>query len=149
MDARRRIGNPFLVFVATLLGLAAPYIGPVVYLLFRPAETTADVRARRAELRALEQQVARAHKPACPVCSSSVEPDFLACPVCTTILRESCATCKAPLEPLWQLCPYCLTPVGPAEVDLDAALMAETQTIALVDDTIPLVPQPERRVADA
>jgi hypothetical protein len=37
---------------------------------------------------------------------------------------------------------------GPAELDLDAALTAETKTISLVD-TIPLVPQPERRVADA
>jgi hypothetical protein len=34
-------------------------------------------------------------------------------------------------------------------VDLDAALKAEAKTIALVDDTIPLVPQPEQRVADA
>lgn len=147
-DARRRIGNPFLVSVATLLGLAPPYIGPLVYRLFRPAETIDDMRARRAELRALEQQLARS-EPTCPVCSSSVGPDFLACPVCTTVLRNSCTTCRAPLERLWLLCPYCLTPVGPAEVDLDAALKAEAKTISLVDDTIPLVPQPEQRIADA
>lgn len=148
-DARRRIGDPFLVFVATLLGLAPPYLGPVVYLLFRPAETIADVRSRRAELQALEQQLARSQPACCPVCNSAVDLDFLACPVCTTVLRDPCAACKAPLEPLWQLCPYCLTPVGPAEVDLDAALSAETKTIRLIDDTIPLVPQPDRRVADA
>jgi hypothetical protein len=147
-DARRRISNPFLVSMATLLGLAPPYIGALVYRLFRPAETIDDVRARRAELRALEQQLARS-EPTCPVCSSSVESDFLACPVCTTVLRNSCTTCRAPLERLWLLCPYCLTAVGPAEVDLDAALKAEAKTIALVDDTIPLVPQPEQRVADA
>jgi hypothetical protein len=34
-------------------------------------------------------------------------------------------------------------------VDLDAALTAEAAKIALVDDTIPLVPQAEQRVADA
>ena len=147
-DARRRIANPLLVSVATLVGLAPPYIGPLVYRLFRPAETIDDVRARRAELRALEQQLARS-EPTCPVCSSSVESDFLACPVCTTMLRSSCTTCRAPLERLWLLCPYCLTAVGPAEVDLDAALKAEAKTIALVDDTIPLVPRPEQRVADA
>jgi hypothetical protein len=147
-DALRRIANPFLVFVATLLGLAPPYIGPLVYRLFRPAETIDDVRARRAELRALEQQLARS-EPTCPVCSSSVAPDFLACPVCTTVLRTSCTTCRAPLERLWLLCPYCLTPVGPTEMDLDAALQAEAKTIALVDDTIPLVPEPEQRFADA
>jgi hypothetical protein len=147
-DARRRIDDPFFVLLATLLGLAPPYIGPVVYLLFRPSETIEDVRSRRVELRALEQQLARS-QPGCPVCRMPVEPDYLACPVCTTMLREPCAKCHAPLEPLWQMCPYCASPVEPSEVDLDAALTAEAKTIALVDDTIPLVRQPDSRVADA
>jgi hypothetical protein len=148
-DARRRIADPFLVFFATLLGLAPPYIGPVVYLLFRPAETLDDVRSRRFELRAFEQQLARSQE-ACPVCSSAVEPDYIACPVCTTMLREPCAKCHAPLELLWQLCPYCATAVvQPPEVDLDAALTAEAKTISLVDDSIPLVPQAQQRAADA
>ena len=146
-DARRRIRDPFLVFVATLLGLAPPFIGPVVYLLFRPSETLEDVRSRRVELQALEQQLARA-QPACPVCRSAVEADYLACPVCMTMLRRPCARCNAPLEPLWQLCPYCANPIEPAEADLDAALTAEAKTVALVDDTITLVPQHEPRVAD-
>jgi hypothetical protein len=147
-DARRRIRDPFLVLVATLLGLAPPYVGPLVYLLFRPSETIEDVRSRRIELLALEQHLAGA-QPSCPVCNSPVEPNFIACPVCTTALRQPCARCDAPLEPLWQMCPYCATPVEPSQVDLDAALTAEAHTISLVDDTIPLVTQPERRVADA
>jgi hypothetical protein len=147
-DARRRIEDPILVFFATLLGLVPPYIGPIVYLLFRPAEIVEDVRTRRVELQALEQQLARS-RPECPVCSTSVEPDYVACPVCTTMLRQPCTRCEAPLEPLWQMCPYCATPVEPSQADLDAALTAEAQRIALVDDTIPLVPQPEPRVADA
>jgi hypothetical protein len=105
-----------------------------------------DVRSRRVELQALEQQLARA-QPSCPVCSMPVEADFLACPVCTTMLRQPCATCNAPLEPLWQMCPYCASPIEPSQVDLDAALTAER--ITLVDDTIALVPQPEPRVVDA
>jgi len=52
-DARKRIGDPFLVFLATLVGLGLPYIGSVVYLLFRPSETLEDVRSRRVELQAL------------------------------------------------------------------------------------------------
>lgn len=148
-DARRRIQDPFLVFVATVLGLVPPYVGPLVYLLFRPSEAIEDVRSRRVELQVLEEQLARARQ-ACPVCSSAVEPDYLVCPVCTTTLREQCARCDAPLEPLWQICPYCASPVGErSHVDLDAALTAEAQMIALVDDGIPLVPQPDTRVADA
>ena len=146
-DARRRIRDPFLVVMATLLGLMPPYIGPVVYLLFRPSETIEDVRSRRVEVQALEQQLMRT-QPTCPVCTSAVEPDYLACPVCTTMLRHPCARCQAPLEPLWQMCPYCASPIEPSEIDLDAALTAEAQTISLVDDTIPLVPQPEQQVAD-
>ena len=148
-DARRRVDDPFLVLLATLVGLVPPYIGPVVYLLFRPSETLADVLARRVELQALQQQLDRA-KATCPVCSSAVESDYLACPVCTTMLRESCAHCRAPLEPLWQMCPYCATPVvfEPPQVDLDAALTAEAHTISLVDGTVPLVPR-RQRAADA
>lgn len=147
-DARRRLEDPILVLFATLLGLVPPYIGPIAYLLFRPSETLADVRSRRVELDALEQQLARS-RPTCPVCTTVVEPDYLACPVCATTLREPCARCHAPLEPLWQICPYCLYPAEaePAQVDLDAALTAEVRTIA-VDGGASLVPQPEPRVAD-
>ena len=131
-DARRRIREPFLVLVATLLGLV-PIVGPLVYLLVRPAEALADVLARNIELQALDQQLARV-RPGCPVCSFPVEPDYLACPVCTTMLREPCSTCKAPLEPLWQLCPYCASPVELEPADLDAALTGETRALVAVDD---------------
>jgi hypothetical protein len=129
-DARRRVRHPFLVFLATLLGLL-PLIGPIAYLLFRPSETLVDVRARGVELQALEQHLAHV-RPSCPVCSSPVEPDYLACPVCTTMLREPCPTCRAPLEPLWQICPYCVSATETAQEDLDAALTAEAQTLEVV-----------------
>lgn len=144
-DARRRIGNPILVLFATLLGLVPPYIGPIVYLLFRPSETIDDMRTRHVELEALEHQLARS-RPCCPVCSSLVEPEFLACPVCATMLREPCARCNAPLEPLWQICPYCVSPVEPHQVDLDAGLTAELRA-APAGDGAALLPQPEPRVA--
>ena len=145
-DARRRTRNPLLVLFATLLGLVPPFVGPLVYLLFRPSEAIADVHARRAELRALEQHGAGA-RPTCPVCSTHVESDYLACPVCATTLRKPCARCEAPLDPLWQICPYCVAPVGPPQVDLDAALTAEARSLS-VDEGVPLIPQPEPRIAD-
>jgi RNA polymerase subunit RPABC4/transcription elongation factor Spt4 len=143
-DARRRIEDPFLVGVATLLGLVPPYLGPIVYLLFRPAETLADIRSRGAELRALEQQLARV-RPTCPTCSSPVESDYFACPVCATRLRQPCTHCDAPLEPLWQMCPYCASPIEPSALDLDAALTAEARSLSSID----LVGEPEPRTADA
>jgi RNA polymerase subunit RPABC4/transcription elongation factor Spt4 len=128
-DARRRIDDPWLVGVATLLGLAPPYVGPVVYLLFRPAETLEDVKARRAELRALEEHLGR-RQPTCPHCAAAVEADYLVCPVCTTQLRYACSGCGAPLEPLWQACPYCTRPLTATDLDVDAALTAEARMLA-------------------
>jgi len=131
-DARRRIEDGRLVGLSGVIGFGLPYVGPLVYLLFRPPETLADARAREIEMRALRDRLGRA-EPHCPVCMSDVEDGYLVCPVCTTRLREPCQRCEAPLDPLWQACPYCATPVTtvvsvdglPVAADLDAALTAE------------------------
>jgi hypothetical protein len=109
-DARRRIRNPWLVALATLLGLVPPYLGALVYMLFRPPEYLDEVRERELEIQAIEERL-HAGRSECPVCRADVDSSFLVCPVCTTRLREACATCKAPLESLWQVCPFCETPV--------------------------------------
>jgi Double zinc ribbon len=116
-DARRRIEDPWLVGMATVLGLVPPFIGPLIYMLFRPPEYLEDVRERELEVKAMEERLSR-REMHCPVCRAEVDPAFLICPVCTTRLRQSCTNCKAPLEALWQVCPYCETPVAPAPVEL-------------------------------
>ena len=45
-DARRRIGDPWLVALATLVGLVPPFLGPIIYLFFRPPEYLQDVHER-------------------------------------------------------------------------------------------------------
>jgi Double zinc ribbon len=122
-DARRRIEDPWLVGMATVLGLV-PLIGALIYLLFRPPEYLDDVRERELEIKAMEERLSRRDMH-CPVCRADVDASFLICPVCTTRLRQSCRNCKAPLEALWQVCPYCETPIEPAAVEL-----GETQTLA-------------------
>jgi hypothetical protein len=109
-DARRRIEDPWLVAMAAVLGLVPPFLGPIIYLFFRPPEYLDDVRERELEIRAMEERLAR-RDTRCPVCDADVEAGFLVCPVCTTKLKQACATCRSPLEPLWQVCPYCETPV--------------------------------------
>ena len=127
-DAARRLDDRVLVLTATALGVVVPFVGPVIYMLFRPPETLEDIRAREIELAALSQRVVR-RETVCPVCRTGVEPGFLVCPVCTTQLKQPCVRCDAPLERLWQVCPYCTTPVGTtAGADLDAALTAEART---------------------
>jgi Double zinc ribbon len=119
-DARRRIEDPWLVGISTLLGLV-PVFGPFVYMLFRPPEYLEDVRERELEIKAMEERLTKRDLH-CPVCRSEVDPSFLVCPICTTKLKQACQNCKAPLEALWQVCPYCETPVEPASVATMPAL---------------------------
>jgi hypothetical protein len=114
-DARRRIEDPWLVGMATVLGAIPPFLGPLNYLLFRPPEYLEDVRERELEMLAMEERLAE-HDLRCPVCRGPVEASFLVCPVCTTRLKQACTECAAPLEPIWQVCPYCATPVPPGVV---------------------------------
>jgi hypothetical protein len=120
-DARRRVEDPWLVGMATALGLFPPFVGPIVYLFFRPPEYLEDVRERELEIRAMEERLAHGDLQ-CPVCRARVEASFLVCPVCTTRLKQACASCGAPLEAIWQACPYCATPVPPAVVPLSDAI---------------------------
>ena len=57
-DARRRIEDPWLVAMATLLGAIPPFLGPLIYMLFRPPEYLEDVRERELEILAIEEQLA-------------------------------------------------------------------------------------------
>jgi Double zinc ribbon len=112
-DARRRITDPMLVGVATLIALVIPFLGPFVYMLFRPPEYLEDVRERELEIKAMEERISAAdHR--CPVCHAEVDAGYLVCPVCTTKLKQACVSCGSPLEPIWQVCPYCETPIEPA-----------------------------------
>jgi hypothetical protein len=123
-DARRRIEDPWLVAMATVLGLVPPFVGALIYMLFRPPEYLEEVRERDLEIKAMEQRLARRDLH-CPVCRADVDPLFLVCPVCTTRLRQSCRNCKAPLEAMWQVCPYCETPAEAVPVEFD-----QTQALA-------------------
>jgi hypothetical protein len=118
-DARRRIEDPWLVVMATVLGLFPPFLGPIIYMFFRPPEYLDDVRERELEIRAMEERLTRRDL-FCPVCRAEVDASFLVCPVCTTKLKQACANCSSPLEALWQICPYCETPVDtPTVVQAD------------------------------
>ena len=116
-DARRRIEDPLLIGLSTLVAVVVPFVGPFIYMLFRPPEYLEDVRERELEIKAMEDRLAKRDLH-CPVCRSEVDASFLVCPICTTKLKQACTNCKQPLEALWQVCPYCETPVEPATIAL-------------------------------
>ena len=78
-DARRRIGAPWLVALATLLGLGLPFVGPIIYMFFRPPEYLQDVHERELEIKSMEQRIAQLDQ-RCPVCRARVESTYLALP---------------------------------------------------------------------
>ena len=121
-DARRRIGDPYLLAVAVALG-AIPLAGPLAYLLFRPPEYLDDEYERDLELRLLERGL---RDERCPVCRAIVETDFLVCPACTARLRTPCPTCERPLDPAWSICPYCV----PAEQEPFPPLVDRLRVVA-------------------
>ncbi len=120
-DARRRIEDPLLVALSTIVGLIPPFLGPFVYMLFRPPEYLEDVRGRELELRAIEERLSVGDQ-RCPVCHAEVDATYLVCPVCTTKLKQACTSCGAPLEPMWQMCPYCETPIEPVLLEAPPVL---------------------------
>jgi Double zinc ribbon len=120
-DAKRRMEDPLFIALSVLVALVIPYIGPFIYMLFRPPEYLEDVRERELEIKAIEDRIAAVdHR--CPVCHAEVDSSYLVCPVCTTKLKQACVSCGAPLEPIWQVCPYCETPIEPAEPGAPPAL---------------------------
>jgi RNA polymerase subunit RPABC4/transcription elongation factor Spt4 len=108
-DARRRIEDKLAVWVSTVLGIV-PFVGPIIYMLFRPPEYLEDVRERDLEMAAAEARLAQLSYFACEHCGTEVEKDYLICPSCHARLRESCDNCHRALEMNWTLCPYCEAP---------------------------------------
>jgi RNA polymerase subunit RPABC4/transcription elongation factor Spt4 len=118
-DAHRRINDKLIVALSVVVAIV-PFIGPLVYMLFRPPEYLEDIRERDLEIRAIERRLG-GRDLRCPVCRADIEDDFLVCPVCTTQLRQACTGCERPLEGSWQICPYCKTPVPAGAVSITAA----------------------------
>lgn len=111
LDARRRIGDPFLVACATVASFF-PYIGTAVYAIVRPPEYLEDAHERELEIKAAELRVRQLREQSCPNCEYPVEKNYLRCPNCQRRLKDPCPTCGKPVDPRWGLCPYCETSLG-------------------------------------
>ena len=70
-DARRRIEDPWLIGLATAIGLVPPFLGPIIYMFFRPPEYLQDARERELEIKAMEERIAQLDQ-RCPVCRARV-----------------------------------------------------------------------------
>jgi hypothetical protein len=104
-DIRARSRDVLAQILATLLVLALPIIGLVVYLMLRPRETLEEAYEHSLEQEALLQAIEEPEE--CPGCGQRVDRGFLYCPDCHTRLKKACPACNSPLRLHWNLCPYC------------------------------------------
>ena len=117
-DARRRIRSPWLVGLATLLGLFPPFLGAFVYMLFRPPEYLEDVRERelRDEGDGGAPEPAQQPVPRSAARRSSRRSSSAPCARRVSSRRASAATRRS--RRCWQVCPFCETPVESTGLDL-------------------------------
>ncbi len=106
-DARRRIADPALVGLATLVAVLFPFVGPLVYMIVRPPEFLDDAREREIEMQAVEARLNQVSMLLCPYCDYRIEREFVRCPSCLRKLKERCVNCSRPLDQAWTICPYC------------------------------------------
>ena len=104
IDAKRRGVQAFWDW--GLLALV-PFVGLMAYIVMRPASYVADREEQELDMALRERQLAQYGS--CPNCGTSIEKDFIVCPVCNTQVRNVCPTCKRPLEAHWKVCPFCRT----------------------------------------
>jgi len=123
-DIRARSRDILAQILATLLVIALPIIGLVVYLMLRPRETLADAYERSLEQEALLQAIEEPE--VCPGCGQRVKSDYLYCPACHTRLKRACPECGRPLHLRWSLCPYCSASVAPQALEPVPTTQPET-----------------------
>ncbi len=74
----------------------------LIYLLILAWIAYAIVR----ELEARKTPLPRP-KEHCPGCADSVDPDWIACPHCRSLLRDHCCACGYAIGTYHRFCPWC------------------------------------------
>lgn len=108
-DIRKRSRDPFMRVLAVIIVAILFLPGILIYLILRPPQTLEQEYQQSLEEEALLQTIEDAS--ICPGCNRRIEPSWLACPNCHTILKKQCKSCGKVINLPWNLCPYCATPV--------------------------------------
>ncbi len=108
-DVRRRARDPLTRILAVLIVLILFLPGFLIYLILRPSTTIEEEYQRTLEEEALLQNIEDAAL--CPGCNRRIQPDWMVCPSCHTLLKKRCPNCSRLMDLPWNLCPYCATTV--------------------------------------
>jgi hypothetical protein len=109
-DASWRTGSTFLGLVAAgWIAVSSPLLLPLslgVYALVRPQQTAAEGRSRRLAAALVDQLDAEAIS-SCPMCTATVDRDWLRCPECATWISAPCSSCGGWSDRNLEICPWC------------------------------------------
>lgn len=94
----------FWVFSALLI-LLLFLPGFLIYLLFRPRKTLDEELLNQLQEESLMHSLI---EPVfCPNCKHEINPEWLICPTCHTLLSKPCLKCGKHIDTNWTICPFC------------------------------------------
>jgi len=108
-DIRKRSRDRAMRILAVVVVTVFFLPGFLIYLVLRPGRTLEEEYQRSLEEEALLQAIEGAAL--CPGCERHVQPDWIVCPSCGTVLKKTCASCGHLIDLPWNICPFCATVV--------------------------------------
>jgi len=108
-DIRKRSRDRAMRILAVVVVTVFFLPGFLIYLVLRPGRTLEEEYQRSLEEEALLQAIEGAAL--CPGCERHVQPDWIVCPGCGTVLKKTCSSCGHLIDLPWNICPFCATAV--------------------------------------
>ena len=115
-DIRKRSRDRVLRIIAVVVVTVFFLPGFLIYLVLRPGYTLEEEYQRALEEEALLQAIEGAAL--CPGCERHLQPDWIVCPGCGTVLKKTCESCGRLIELPWNICPYCTAAVPGMPVEI-------------------------------
>lgn len=126
-DIRKRSRDRVLRIIAVVVVTVFFLPGFLIYLVLRPGHTLEEEYQRALEEEALLQAIEGAAL--CPGCERHLQPDWIVCPGCGTVLKKTCESCGRLIELPWNICPYCtaIVPGMPVEISDTESVLEQGQ----------------------
>lgn len=120
-DVLSRTRNKIIVAAAVAITAMLGPVGTLLYLVIRPKQT---LQESMGEMMDREMLLHASSTTICPTCGHMAQEDFLACPHCSTPLKEHCSHCTKLVAVNWSFCPFCATKLNPKILPQATSILA-------------------------
>jgi hypothetical protein len=104
-DAGDRSSNPVFKILSVGLVAVLNIPGLIIYLILRPKQTIAEIYWSDLERRYLRYETAELGD--CFNCGFQLQPGFVHCPNCASVIKVKCTGCEVFIDKGWKYCPFC------------------------------------------